>query len=1053
MSEIKTVFLHKWLLKHEIPYVWGLMRVYYDDNTKKVVKKQITRWETSKNANRKTYPETIFATDDWKKDSFAKYKRKVEQDIKTFQSMNEDNELYNWYKKTYEDYINHKNEYMPFLYIHIGEQCQKVSIFDQDTPYAFMNVCKENNMNANTYVFKTPSISSKLYAELKDERANRFHVWFKHNPDITTGQYEGFDLLGSSSNQTLFESPYSKVPDIDVSKLPELPLCNVSLERYQKSTHTNEKKERKTKGKINMRTKGSFININSYIKPIRTTCEQINVNYEADSTNLYLLSCIPNNNGFEQPVGFWRAIGAVCYALEDLGLEAFINWSNQTDKWGDQTEACNRWFEQLEDYRQKFPKAKEYNRGSLFNVAKEYIKQPIKKLLNSQMERFMLRPTALPNTHIYGEPYVQELNYDERIVLLKSHLGTGKTTAVKRYIEEYEPERVIWLSARRIFARNLHTDLNKLGLNFKCYLDHTDESNLGKYNRMIVQMESLHKLYKLLDEYVDLVVVDEIESCLNQFNSEETMKHDSQCAKIFEHLIANSGKVILADAFLSNRTIDVLKALDMDEDEMKLVINETNPFQRKAIEYKGGKKKDMLLETLQDKLLAGKRCIFLSASSVFTNQIEQALKGIKMKEGDDYKIYKAGSNDLKNVNEDWNGLKCVVYTSAITVGVNFDLRDKFDILFMYGSAYKSCCVRDLFQGSLRVRHLKDQTLYYAINTMSDVKQPIFKLKQAFDVLDAKAEQVQQDLDKFPETIIKNGIKRSTHAPKKGIAMPLWVKTAKAYSITEMGLCKANYEQMFNLYLELCGYEKEKDDSDFDGVKWGELEEVKYDDVPEISFREYKVLKQDAVKGLCTIDEMRKMYKYMMEYRYLRFLDWGNIDNETKNKVFQAMLDNNGRKHIRNINLERKQQTYEIAIGTGNYNSHRDSTYKLHSTVKSICELIGIEHSIQETNINGKQLEAIADKLNEIIKELKIVQKWNKKHDLNMKAPSKKQQSKGIQAKNQINQIFQEWNGSKLDNIKNDSGSNKKQNGSYVYQLTNQYFTANDVMFDMDKIYM
>ena len=42
--------------------------------------------------------------------------------------------------------------------------------------------------------------------------------------------------------------------------------------------------------------------------------------------------------------------------------------------------------------------------------------------------------------------------------------------------------------------------------------------------------------------------------------------------------------------------------------------------------------------------------------------------------------------------------------------MNFDLRDVFDQLFVYGSSH-SCCVRDTFQGTLRVRHIKEDVMY------------------------------------------------------------------------------------------------------------------------------------------------------------------------------------------------------------------------------------------------------------------------------------------------------------------------------------------------------
>ena len=56
-------------------------------------------------------------------------------------------------------------------------------------------------------------------------------------------------------------------------------------------------------------------------------------------------------------------------------------------------------------------------------------------------------------------------------------------------------------------------------------------------------------------------------------------------------------------------------------------------------------------------------------------------------------------DDLLNVNEKWLELDLLVYTSSITVGVNFDT-SHFDELFIYSSC-KSGNVRDIFQSSMR----------------------------------------------------------------------------------------------------------------------------------------------------------------------------------------------------------------------------------------------------------------------------------------------------------------------------------------------------------------
>ena len=58
----------------------------------------------------------------------------------------------------------------------------------------------------------------------------------------------------------------------------------------------------------------------------------------------------------------------------------------------------------------------------------------------------------------------------------------------------------------------------------------------------------------------------------------------------------------------------------------------------------------------------------------------------------------------KNLNEIWNSLDVVIYTSKLTVGADFSIEDHFDQLFMFMDLDK-ISVRDYMQMSGRVRHV------------------------------------------------------------------------------------------------------------------------------------------------------------------------------------------------------------------------------------------------------------------------------------------------------------------------------------------------------------
>jgi hypothetical protein len=89
--------------------------------------------------------------------------------------------------------------------------------------------------------------------------------------------------------------------------------------------------------------------------------------------------------------------------------------------------------------------------------------------------------------------------------------------------------------------------------------------------------------------------------------------------------------------------------------------------------------------------------------------------------GKDYLFYESKDNKtirsatLSNVRESWSSVQLLMYTSAISVGINYDFPEvPFEKLFVYAGA-GGPCVRDLFQSTLRCRTIKSNTMEYIIN--------------------------------------------------------------------------------------------------------------------------------------------------------------------------------------------------------------------------------------------------------------------------------------------------------------------------------------------------
>jgi hypothetical protein len=325
----------------------------------------------------------------------------------------------------------------------------------------------------------------------------------------------------------------------------------------------------------------------------------------------------------------------------------------------------------------------------------------------------------------YCEKHVLPLKVMVGVILvICSFMGTGKTTEFNNYIRRNNPKRVIVLSPRILYTESItceynqkQTDINKsyllpfIGEKFQTYLQ-VNESGAGKdysnCNRLVIQMESLHNLMNISP--FDVLILDEIESLLFQFGS-STMSEQILCSQVFEKLIRETPIIIGGDAFLSEKTKKILEKINPN---VHIIRNDHKPVRRISYLYPTY---ESLFYRAYQSLSMGKKIVFVCAPRTKALQFASgcAERGII------YKCYVGKSKtieqdreELKNVNESWSGkVQCIIYNSRITVGVNYNIEDKFDQLFVYGSSH-ACCVRDTFQGTLRVRHIKENVMHASI---------------------------------------------------------------------------------------------------------------------------------------------------------------------------------------------------------------------------------------------------------------------------------------------------------------------------------------------------
>ena len=617
----------------------------------------------------------------------------------------------------------------------------------------------------------------------------------------------------------------------------------------------------------------------------------------------------------------------------------------------------------------------------------------------------------------YDEKYCLPI-YPEKntIFYLSAGLGKGKTKVLidfmKKILEQNPFYKILILSPRQIFASSLLNRLNAENLEFECYLDKKIE-DYSSCGRFIVQMESLQHVH--ID--YNIIIMDEIESCLAQFESNETMKCNlRECSKKFEKLIQNAEYVICCDAFLTTKSTNVISKIT---NKKRYLCKNTSPQpERKAIEYENI---ESLTMSLFEDLKNNKKIYLVSASREKIEQLEKTL--LKNLHGLKYKTYHSHSKEkIKNVNHDWRDTQLIMVSPSVTVGINYDLED-FDILYVYGVSV-SCCVRDLFQSSMRVRHLRDNLMKFSVcnSFLSKNKdESLFSLSKIFDEI-RQSNEMQNSFYKqyIPEHLPKSetdGNLINDH----WINLSDWLLVNKVYHMREMNLSRNLYKKVFYYYLMFCNYEFNIKNIVNIGtdIKLNECqqEKLKYSEIKEIS------TKQEASEVLKKIQADGKdvnLYLSLIKYNFISTFQVECIQPKKIDEVFDFYANPFTRKKIYNI----KNEKYRIEVVDKcdllrnvfmeNSNKIALRTQK----IKEINKILNLVDSCDTRIYSQKETKNIIEKIYPNYIELCKI--FNIKEQILKDKPKKEKTNVNTQedikrktVKYVLDQIYLKWNGSKI----------------------------------------
>lgn len=303
------------------------------------------------------------------------------------------------------------------------------------------------------------------------------------------------------------------------------------------------------------------------------------------------------------------------------------------------------------------------------------------------------------------KPYA--FKYDKKhydVLGIKANLGVGKTEELYNLIPKYNKVAIISfrISLDRQYSRRLD--------NFKLYLDiNQKDYDTDKYNKMIIQIDSFHKICGDLD----LLVIDEVTYTMSQLVYSK--KRDKNYEALNQYLRNKKTKIVLLDALLEKDTIEVF----CNYERRVLMVENTYKKHTDLLINSYGNDYASFKNRMLNDLYNNKKIVFATNSKSELDYIESQIRD-KFKNDKKTMFIHVDNNDFE-INE-WKNLDFLGYTPTISAGVSF-VEKHFDNIYGYfvnGSATAEVAVQQLF----RVRNINEKQINICVDITNGDKYPV-----------------------------------------------------------------------------------------------------------------------------------------------------------------------------------------------------------------------------------------------------------------------------------------------------------------------------------------
>jgi hypothetical protein len=161
--------------------------------------------------------------------------------------------------------------------------------------------------------------------------------------------------------------------------------------------------------------------------------------------------------------------------------------------------------------------------------------------------------------------------------VIKSHLGSGKSTIMEKIVDENK--YIVYISTRKTFTNNIIQRFKNI-TSYESIKEYT--INIQKHPKIIIQIDSLNRIANIQHRNDIVYIFDEYESILTQITNNKDVYIT------LDNIFKSKSKIFVMDGFINSTS---LKLLTQHRTIDKYIKNQYKPYKNNTIQYITSNKK------------------------------------------------------------------------------------------------------------------------------------------------------------------------------------------------------------------------------------------------------------------------------------------------------------------------------------------------------------------------------------------------------------------------------------------------------------------------------